>query len=43
MPVELKPGWYLYENLEECRIIDIPSGTDETVHEDVEKISLFGD
>lgn len=42
-PVEVKPGWYLYENLEECRIIDIPSGTDETVHEDVEKISLFGD
>ncbi|MBR2812681.1 MAG: DNA gyrase subunit A, partial [Solobacterium sp.] len=29
--------------IEECRIIDIPEGADDTVHADVEKISLFED
>lgn len=40
-PLVLKPGWNLYRNMEECRIIDIPEDADETVHEDVERISLF--
>lgn len=39
--VELKPGWHLYENMEECRIVDIPNDADSEVHDDVEKISLF--
>ncbi|MGM9940941.1 MAG: DNA topoisomerase IV subunit A [Bulleidia sp.] len=40
-PLVLKPGWSLYRNMEDCRIIDIPEDADETVHEDVERISLF--
>ena len=30
-----------HEAAEECRIIDIPAGAEDTVHDDVEKLSLF--
>lgn len=40
-PIELKDGWNILKEIEECRIIDIPDDADNTVHEDVEKISLF--
>lgn len=39
--IDLKPDWYLYENMEECKIVDIPENADSQVHDDVEKISLF--
>ncbi|MCH4208399.1 MAG: DNA topoisomerase IV subunit A [Solobacterium sp.] len=44
-PLVLKPGWYLRKGIEECRIVDRPAGEedDDEIHEDVEKISLFGD
>ena len=40
-PLELKEGWNLYEDIEECRIIDIPDGEQQQIHEDVEKLTLF--
>ena len=40
-PIELKEGWSLQEEYEECRIIDIPEGKQQQVHEDVEKLTLF--
>lgn len=40
-PIELKQGWSLQEEYEECRIIDIPEGKQQQVHEDVEKLTLF--
>lgn len=39
--VEVKDEWDILKGIEECRIIDIPEGADDTVHEDVEKLSLF--
>ena len=39
--LELKEGWNLYEDIEECRIIDIPDGEQQQIHEDVEKLTLF--
>ncbi len=40
-PLVLKDGWQIRQNIEECRIIDIPQDADSTVHDDIEKISLF--
>ena len=40
-PLVLKPNWSILEGIEECKIIDIPEGSDTTIHDDVEKISLF--
>lgn len=39
-PLVLKEGWDLLKEIEECRIIDIPVDADNTVHDDVEKLSL---
>lgn len=45
MPLDLKPGWYLGKGIEECRIVDRPEGEEpeDEIHDEVEKISLFGD
>ncbi len=40
-PLVLRNGWQILRGIEECRIIDIPEGADDTVHEDVEQQSLF--
>lgn len=40
-PLVLKEGWDILKGIEDCRIIDIPADSDQTVHEDVEKLSLF--
>ena len=40
-PLVLKAGWQIRKGIEECRIIDIPEGADDTVHDDIEKLSLF--
>ena len=40
-PLVLKEGWQIRAGIEECRIIDIPAGAEDTVHDDVEKLSLF--
>jgi topoisomerase-4 subunit A len=40
-PLVLKQGWDILKGIDECRIIDIPENNDDTVHDDVEKISLF--
>ena len=40
-PLVLKDGWNLYEDMEECRIIDIPDGEQQQIHDDVEKLTLF--
>ena len=40
-PLVLKKGWAIRVGIEECRIIDIPEGADNSVHDDIEKISLF--
>ena len=40
-PLELKAGWQIRSGIEECRIIDIPEDADATMHDDIEKISLF--
>lgn len=40
-PLVLKPGWDILKGITEVRIIDIPADSDDTVHDDVEKISLF--
>ena len=40
-PIDVEETWDILKNIEECRIIDIPSDADEVIHGDVEKISLF--
>ena len=40
-PLELKKDFIVYTGIPECRIIDIPEGADTSIHDDVEKISLF--
>ncbi len=41
-PAALNKGWYMVRGIEECRIVDRPEGA-ESIHEDVEKLSLFDD
>ena len=40
-PLVLKENFAIVKGIEECKIIDIPEGIDDTVHEDIEQISLF--
>lgn len=42
-PVVLPSGWYLTKGIEDCRIVDIPSGGMEESHADEEQLSLFDD
>jgi topoisomerase-4 subunit A len=37
----LKAGWQIRSGIEECRIIDIPEDAENTIHDDIEKLSLF--
>ena len=40
-PVEFHQGWYRETGIEECRIVDFPTGETQEVHEDYEKLTLF--
>lgn len=40
-PITLAEGWEILKGIQECKVIDVPEGIDETIHEDIEKISLF--
>ncbi len=40
-PLELKAGFNLDQQIEECMVIDYPQGQEPTMHDDVETISLF--
>jgi topoisomerase-4 subunit A len=40
-PLVLKAGWQIRSGIEECRIIDIPEDAENTIHDDIEKLSLF--
>lgn len=39
--VELESSWELQKQIEECRVMQRPVDAEDTVHEDIEKISLF--
>lgn len=39
--IDLGQDWYLYDGIEECRIVDYPEGIEDEIHEDVEKLTLF--
>ena len=41
LPLSLQPGYLIQPGIEECRIIDMPEGETEEIHDDIEKISLF--
>lgn len=40
-PISLNSDWEILKGIEECHIIDIPEGVDDTIHDDIEKLSLF--
>lgn len=39
--LSLKDGWFMIPGIEECRIVDYPVGSQDEMHDDYEKISLF--